>query len=257
MNETIRKRKSIRKYEMTKLDNNTLEKIKAQIDNLVPLYPDIRYKIEITDKTKGLFNVSAPHYLVFSSEEKDGAYENIGFIGQQLDLFFTENGLGCCWLGASKPQEKEASSLPYIICMSFGKSAEPLHRELSEFKRKELSQISKGTDERLEAARLAPSGINAQGWFFIADNGKIHCYCKKLNPIMGLMLGRMGEIDLGIAICHIYKESDSFKYAKETNAPTKKGFTYMGTITEDTANDVMYPVSTSGFNVLLIMVFFI
>ena len=231
MNETIRKRKSIRKYDMTKLDSSTLEKVKAQIDSLVPLYPDIRYSIEIINKTKGLFNVSAPHYLVFGSEEKDGAYENIGFIGQQLDLFFAENGLGCCWLGASKPQEKEASPLPYVICMSFGKPAEPLHRELSEFKRKTLSQISEGADERLEAARLAPSGINAQGWFFITDNGKIHCYRKKLNPVMGLILGRMSEIDLGIAICHIYTESDNFKYEKETDAPVKKGLIYMGTIT--------------------------
>ena len=239
MNETIRKRKSIRKYDMTKLDNITLEKVKAQIDRLVPLYPDIRYSIEITDKTKGLFNVSAPHYLVFGSEDKDGAYENIGFIGQQLDLFFAENGLGCCWLGASKPQEKEASSLPYVICMSFGKPAELLYRELSEFKRKELSQISEGIDKRLEAARLAPSGINAQGWFFVANNGKIHCYCKKLNPIMGLVLGRMGEIDLGIAICHIFKESDSFKYVKEADAPMKKGFIYMGTITGGEANEVI------------------
>ena len=231
MNETIRKRKSIRKYDMTKLDSNTLENVKAQFDSLVPLYPDIRYSIEIANKTKGLFNVSAPHYLVFGSEEKDGSHENIGFIGQQLDLFFAENGLGCCWLGAAKPQEKEAGALPFVICMSFGKPAEPLHRGLSEFKRKTLSQLSEGTDERLEAARLAPSGINAQGWFFVADSGKIHCYRKKPNPITGLVLGRMGEIDLGIAVYHIYKESNNFKYEKETDAPAKKGFIYMGTIT--------------------------
>ena len=232
MNETIRKRKSIRKYDMTKLDNQTLEKVKAHFNNLVPLHPGIRYSIEIANKTKGLFNISAPHYLVFGSEDKDGAYENIGFIGQQMDLFFAENGLGCCWLGASKPQEKETSALPFVICMSFGKPAEPLYRGLSEFKRKPLSQISEGTDERLEAARLAPSGINAQGWYFIADNGKIHCYRKKPNPIAGLLLGRMGEIDLGIAVCHIFMESgaEGFKYVKDANAPVRKGFVYMGTV---------------------------
>ena len=230
MNETISKRKSIRKYDMAKLDEGTLEKVKSQIDSLVPLYPDIRYSIQIIDRTRGLFNISAPHYLVFGSEEKDGAYENIGFIGQQMDLFFAENGLGCCWLGASKPQEKEASPLPSVICMSFGKPAEPLYRGLTEFRRKALSQISEGTDERLEAARLAPSGINAQGWFFLAEGGKIHCYRKKLNPIAGLLLGRMGEIDLGIAVCHIYKESASFSYSRLENAPAKKGFIYMGTV---------------------------
>ena len=231
MNETIRKRKSIRKYDKTKLDEGTLEKVKSQIDSLVPLYPDIRYSIQITEKTRGLFNVSAPHYLVFGSEEKDGAYENIGFIGQQMDLFFAENGLGCCWLGAAKPQD-EASSLPFVICMSFGKPAQTLHRGLSEFKRKPLSQICEGTDERLEAARLAPSGLNAQGWYFVADNGKIHCYRKKFNPIAGLLIGRMGEIDMGIALCHIYMESGNggFMYTKDADAPVRKGFVYMGTV---------------------------
>jgi nitroreductase len=230
MNETIRKRKSIRKYDMTKLDNPTIEKVRAQIESLTPLYPNIRYSIEIAAKTKGLFNVSAPHYLIFGSEEKDGAYENIGFIGQQMDLFFSEVGLGCCWLGISKPLEKEAGSLPFVICMSFGKPAEPLHRGLSDFKRKALPQISEGTDERLEAARLAPSGMNSQGWFFIAVDDKIHCYRKKPNPLLGFMMSKMGAIDMGIALCHIAKESVSFNFTKEADAPTKKGFIYMGTV---------------------------
>jgi len=230
MNETIRKRKSIRKYDMTKLDTATMDKIRAKIATLTPLFPGIRYSIEITDKTKGLFNVPAPHYLVFGSEEKDGSYENIGFIGQQLDLFFAENGLGCCWLGAAKPQEKVDSALPYVICMSFGKPTEPLHRELAGFKRKALHQISEGIDPRLEAARLAPSGINAQGWFFAATGGKIHCYRKKPGAIAGLFLGNMGAIDLGIAVYHIAAESDNFSFAKDANAPAKKGYIYTGTV---------------------------
>ena len=230
MNEIIRKRKSIRKYDMTKLDESSLAAVKSQIENVAPLYPDIRYSIEIEGKTKGLFNIAAPHYLVFRSEEKDGSHVNIGFIGQQLDLFFSENGLGACWLGASKPQEKEASSLPFVICMSFGKPSGPLHRDLQQFRRKTLAQISEGADERLEAARLAPSGINAQGWFFVAGSGKIHCYRKSLNPVMGLVLGRMGEIDLGIAICHIFKESENFRFEKDENAPAKKGYVYVGSV---------------------------
>jgi hypothetical protein len=215
---------------MAKLDAATLDKVRAEIDKLTPLYPNIRYSIELAEKTKGLFYVKAPHYLIFGSEEKDGYLENIGFIGQQLDLFFSENGLGCCWLGASKPQEKEASALPFVICMSFGKPAEPLHRSLADFKRKPLSEISEGSDTRLEDARLAPNGINAQGWYFIADNGKIHCYCKKPNPIIGLVLNKMYAIDLGIAVCHIFKESEDFRYEKVKDAPTRKGLTYMGTV---------------------------
>jgi nitroreductase len=227
MNEIIRKRKSIRKYEIDPLDYATLEKIQAQIEKVKPLYPDIRHSIEITNKTKGLLGAKAPHYLILGSEEKEGYLENIGFIGQQMDLFFSESGIGSCWLGSSKPEEKEGSSLPFVICMSFGKPAEPLHRSLSEFKRKPLNEISEGIDPRLEAARLAPSGINTQSWFFIADNGKIHCYRKK--ALLGFM-NRMACIDMGIALCHIAEESEEFSFLKESGAPERKGYVYMGTV---------------------------
>jgi len=230
MNEMIRKRKSIRKYDPTPLDAAMLEQIQAQFEKLVPLYPDIRYSIEITNKTKGIFNVKAPHYLIFGSEEKDGFCENIGFIGQQLDLFLSEMGVGACWLGVAKPQESEASALPHVICISFGKPAEPLHRTLSEFKRKPLADISEGMDGRLEAARLAPSAINSQNWYFIAENGKIHCYRKKNNPLAGLIYNKMNRVDMGIAICHIAEESDGFQFAKAADAPVRKGYIYTGAV---------------------------
>ncbi|MDR2168446.1 MAG: nitroreductase [Clostridiales bacterium] len=223
----IRKRKSVRKYDMTKLDEATLNKIREKIGALVPLFPEIRYSIEMTDSTKGLFNIKAPHYLVFGSEQAEGFAENIGFIGQQLDLFFSEIGLGACWLGAAKPQGEVNSALPFVICMSFGRPAEELHRNLADFRRKPLHEMSEGQDPRLEAARLAPSGINAQNWYFIAEGGKIHCYRKK--AVLGF-INKMGFIDLGIAIWHIASESENFAYTKEVNAPEKKGYIYMGTV---------------------------
>jgi nitroreductase len=177
-----------------------------------------------------MFNIKAPHYLIFNSEEKEGYLENIGFIGQQIDLFLSASGLGTCWLGASKPMDKDDSALSHIICIAFGKPAEPLYRESSEFKRKSLADISEGNDDRLEAARLAPSGMNAQNWYFIADGGKIHCYCKKPNPLLGLMLGKMSSIDLGIAICHIAQESECFSFVQDDSAPVRKGLIYSATV---------------------------
>jgi nitroreductase len=231
MNEIIYKRKSIRKYDMTKLDDDTLEKVREKIEKLTPLYPDIRYSVEIVNSTKGIFNVKAPHYLVFSSEEKEGAYENIGFVGQQLDLFFSESGIGACWLGVSKPEEKVASDgMNHVICMSFGKPDGALHRALSEFKRKPAEEISEGSDKRLEAARLAPSATNAQNWYFASQGGKIHCYRKKANPLLGFLFDKMHIIDMGIAICHIAEESEDFSFSKETDVPVKKGYVYTGTV---------------------------
>jgi nitroreductase len=230
MNEIIRKRKSVRKYDPAKLDTETLEKIKEQIDDLTPLYPDIRYSIKIVDKTKLALGVKAPHYLVFGSEEKEGGFENIGYIGQQMDLFFSGSGLGSCWLGTAKPDQKEDSELPFVICMAFGNPAEPLYRDSPGFKRKPLSAISEGADERLEAARLAPSARNEQNWHFIAENGKIHCYRRKSNTLVGLLVSKLAKIDMGIALCHIAKESGDFHFANEADVPDRKGCVYLGTV---------------------------
>ena len=230
MNGIIRKRKSVRKYDFTPLDAAAIENIQVQIGMVTPLYPDIRFSVEIVNKTKGLFNVKAPYYLIFGSEEKEGALENIGFIGQQLDLFFSNSGIGSCWLGVSKPEEKEASPLPHVISMSFGTPAEPLHRELSEFKRKPLTEISEGKDERVEAARLAPSASNAQNWYFAAENGKIHCYRKKSGSLLRGVYNKLHCIDMGIALCHIAEESNDFIFSKESEVSARNGFVYMGTV---------------------------
>jgi len=230
MNEVIRKRRSIRKYDHSAFSDSELERVRAQINSVKPLYPDIQYSIEIVNKTKGIFGVKAPNFLVFGSEEKEGAFENIGFIGQQLDLFFSGSGLGSCWLGMAKPSEKEESALPHVICMAFGKPDEPLHRDISEFKRKSLIEVSEGDDERLEAARLAPSGMNAQNWFFVAEGGKIHCYRKKPNPLVAFIYNKLGCIDAGIAISHIAEDSGGFNFEKEIDAPVRKGYVYMGTV---------------------------
>ena len=226
MNEIIRRRKSIRKYDRTLLDDETLGKVREQIANLTPLYPDIRYSVDIAHKTKGLLaqGSGASTFLVFRGEESAASYENIGYIGQQMDLYFSANGLGSCWLGMAKPNEK--GDLPYIISMAFGKPADALHRSLSEFNRKPLSEISEGVDVRLEAARLAPSGMNAQGWFFVAKDGAILCYRKK----SGIMSEKLGCIDMGIALWHIASESDGFRFSKEPGAPERKGFIYVGTV---------------------------
>ena len=226
----IRKRKSIRAFDSAALDVDIMKKVQAQIDAVKPVYPDIRFSIKIVNAVKGMSAVKAPHYLIFGSEEKKGAYENIGFIGQQLDLFFSGAGLGSCWQGMAKAAEKDEASLPHVIAMAFGTPAEPLHRDVSEFKRKPLASISEGDDERLEAARLAPSAINAQNWFFAAADGNIRCYRKKPNPLLGFMLNNMGCIDMGIALCHIAEESDSFLFMRETDAPVRVGHVYMGTV---------------------------
>lgn len=223
MNSTITKRKSVRKYREEKLSNEVVDRINQQIKTILPLYDNITVDIEIVESVKGPFYVSAPYYLTFYSEIKDGYLENIGFIGQKLSLFLTENGIGSCWLGMAKPKSK--GTLPFIICMAFGLPDEQLFRELKDFNRKPLSEISRGEDQRLESARLAPSGMNLQNWYFIVDNSRIDCYTKKK-----VVSGKMGLIDLGIALSHIAIESTDFSFSRIESYSEIKNYSYVGSV---------------------------
>jgi len=110
MNEIIRKRKSMRKYDLTPLDATIIEAVRAEINNLKPLYPDIKFAVEIVSKAKGMFGIKAPHYLIFTSDEQDGYLENIGFVGQQLDLYFSANGMGAFMIFATRKRRKERAA---------------------------------------------------------------------------------------------------------------------------------------------------
>lgn len=100
-----------------------------------------------------------------------------------------------------------SSKLEFVIVLAFGKPIEQLHREnVSEFKRKPLSEICNGTDynELMKVARLAPSAINSQPWYFNVSDNVIHAYCLKSNMIRAMIYEKVNKIDMGIAICHLW-----------------------------------------------------
>jgi len=222
MNEIIYKRRSVRKFENSELDSDTLKKIQDIIDKAKPLFPDASYSVEIV-KSKW----PIPYFLAFCGEN----LENIGFIGQQISLALSAIGIGSYWK-MGKPQGEIKSKYPFVISMPFGKPAEPLFRAKNEFVRKSLEEISEGNDHRLEAARFAPSGLNAQDWYFIAESGNIHCFRKKPNILMAPIKNKLNRIDIGIAICHITEESEDFKFVQLSTPPTKAGYIYVGTVTK-------------------------
>jgi hypothetical protein len=100
-----------------------------------------------------------------------------------------------------------SSKLEFVILLAFGKPKEKLYREsVSEFKRKPLGEITdiQGADELLEPARLAPSAVNRQQWFFTGSAGTIHAYRAKSSILTAFMFERMSKISMGIAICHVW-----------------------------------------------------
>lgn len=233
--ETIFKRKSIRKYKSELLDQSTLKEVRLFTSTLTPMIPGIKTNIRILggDEVKGMFKSKAPHYLAIYSEQKEGFAANAGFLFQQADLYFSARGIGSCWHMLSKPLQKNdpSSGLKFVIGLAFGQPAEDLQRKsVSEFKRKPLSEITdiKELDELLEPARLAPSGVNNQSWYFRGDSKSIDAFYAK-SGITRLM----NQINVGIALCHIWLaalhagRSVDFVVIGERENGAPKGYRYV------------------------------
>lgn len=246
---SIFKRKSVKRYDLTPLDDNALAEISNELNNLKPMYNDIKTEVkilsldEVEAKKK---KKQAPHYLAVFSEPKNDYLVNAGFMLQKMDLLLSGNDIGSCWLGSPQPKEEvlKASDLEFVIVMAFGKPQDigSMHRSsVSEFKRKSLRDISdiKGADEILEAARLAPSAGNSQPWFFSGNRNLIHAYGSKPYAVKEHKAPRVKKyntISMGIALYHLKVAAEHFgKGAEilsdkgaEKNAP--EGYEYIASL---------------------------
>jgi nitroreductase len=215
--EFIFKRKSVRDYDTTPLDQNRLEEITRNLQTLTPLIPEIKTEFKIISPnqvTRKLSN-KAPHYIAAFSEPKDNYKVNIGYMLQQMDLYFSAKGLGSCWLGIPQPTKTvlEASNLNFIILLSFGNAKEERYRtSTKEFKRQTLTSITniKDADELLEPVRLAPSAVNLQNWYFTGDKTSVHVYSAKANFLRNALGGSYYPVNMGIALCHLQVAAEHF-----------------------------------------------
>ncbi len=238
----IFKRKSIRTYNMTPLNEKTLQKITDSINSLQPMFNDIKTEFKIISHTQVKRAIrKAPHYIAACSENKAHSLPNIGFMLQQMNLFLSANGLGSCWQGIPKPtkETKKNSNLEFIILMAFGKTNKTLYRiNVSEFDRKPLSKITNIDDitELLEAARLAPSSINSQPWYFIGNKNTIHAYIGNKGFLRYLIATNLLQIDVGIAVYQLKLAAEHFgrkvniSYSPTTQVPPLKSYTYIATL---------------------------
>ena len=234
LEETIYRRQSIRLYDDTPLDNQALDEIRDFIDNAKVLNPDIKWTYDIlsTENISTMMRWKAPHYLVLFSEKKENYYQNIGFIFQQVDLFLQSREIGTCWIGMASPKKykNEDKDQKFIIAISFGKSPKNIYREINQFKRKDLEEISDMADEKLIPAQLAPSATNGQPWYFTHnDDGSYDLYRARLGVIRNKFMGKWRKIDTGIALAHLYvSNEDSFRFYRKDNPKELKGYVYDG-----------------------------
>jgi nitroreductase len=255
--EAIYKRKSTRQYSMEPLPEDVfarIESIAARADRLYDTGLQIhvvRDGKKIHETFKGIFSsyvkVTAPHYLVVSSEDRPGWRENSGYTLEQVVLEMTQMGLATCWMGGPADRETLKNTLAIDrsrvvgVFIAFGKPAtegDQYRKDPKEAKRKTLSQIVIGQPDEnwmklLEAARMAPSAVNSQPWRFFVTPGRADLYIAKPNPIAQRMYGILNPVDAGIALRHVAiaaKHLDLPLKITKMQLPDMKDHTYITSI---------------------------
>ena len=233
----IYKRKSVRKYTGEAVSQQIVEKILAFCKQAKPLYPQIHVEARVVEKDQVRFYMpwKTPQLLAIFSENKPGYLENTGFLFQQVELYLHSLGLGACWMGLGKFRKEETpqvAGMEFVIFIAFGTPAEPLERQLKDFKRNSLEQITDQVDPRLECARLAPSSTNSQPWYFTHEGDLLHAFCCEAGFLRHKLLGSMNRIDMGIALAHLYLENrETFRFFETVPTNIPKGYRYTGSFT--------------------------
>ena len=234
----IPRRKTTRNFSMEPVSAQELQRIRDFIGSCQPLVPGIRVRAEIIgiDAVRCILPWKTPHYIAVFTEDAPHAWENAGFLFQQVELYIQSLGLGTCWLGMGhlNPRGQQAApeedGLQFAIMMAFGRGkGQLLRNSVQEFRRKTMTEITDREDDRLEPARLAPSSVNSQPWYFVhGEDGAIHAFCALQGLLKQTMLGRMNRIDIGIALAHLYLSHPGFRFFTASPPPVKKGYGYIG-----------------------------
>lgn len=233
MNEALYQRQSTRAYDMAGLTAEELKQITDYANSVEPLIPGKMVKANIVgpDDIKAIMKWRAPHYFAIYSDGTDEGIMNAAYIYEQTVIYMTSLGIGTCWATSVSPKYKdEADGSKWSAVIAFGRPAEGNGwRNPADVKRKALSEISDQADERLEAARIAPSSMNNQPWFFRHSGDEIELYCKK-QGLLKRWLVEQNRIDLGIALGNLKIANPTMTFIPVADKAVKDGYTLMGTI---------------------------
>ena len=220
------------------ITDEEIKEIKNEFNNFVPLIDDIKVKMKIV-KDLTTCKRGQEYCILLYSEKKDNYLQNIGYIGEQLDLYLVSKNIGTLWFGIGKVEEKQLDGLDFVIMIAIAKvdSETKFRKDMYKSKRKELSEIWNG-DYYLDIAnivRYAPSACNTQPWIVDSSKNelKVHRYRKEgKRGIMPIdMVKYYNQIDIGIFLCflELCLNKNNLKYVRtlyvEENVDNEKNLT--------------------------------
>ena len=173
---------------------------------LEPLVAGIHTEIRILPSSQVDCRRGQEYCILFYSEKKDNYLANIGWIGQQLDLFLVSKGIGTLWFGIGNPDTPNYNGLDYVIMMAIRKVNDPtkFRKDMFKSKRKALEEIWHGEflSGVSEIVRFAPSACNTQPWLVRRDGKQLRVYRYRQSGKRGIMpkdrVTYYNRIDMGI-----------------------------------------------------------
>ena len=225
--EMIFKRKSFhlfRNIGNEHITDNELKDIEEQFTRFKPLIKNIDVKIKIV-KDSTTCKRGQEYCILFYSEKKDNYLQNIGYLGEQLDLYLVSKNIGTLWFGIGKVEENQLDGLDFVIMIAIAKvdSLEKFRKDMYKSKRKEIKEIWNG-DSHLDIAnivRFTPSACNTQPWLVESDEKELKVYRYRKEGKRGIMPKNKviyyNQIDIGIFLCflELCLENDNIEYKRD------------------------------------------
>jgi nitroreductase len=241
MYQAIWARRSVRRYDEGPLEPATLARIEAAIGGVRPLVAENAFAVEMRqqDASSDLVGilgaygrlVSPPHLLVPHGHGARHVLVDLGYRSEQMVLQLTAMGLATCYVGALTHQDAArqafglAQEAQVGAAIAFGREAEgwggrainTLVRAAAGARGKlDVSEICFGADYEpvaglpddvrglVDAARLAPSAVNAQPWRFVWEGGTLHLFVTRRNRRYGGGAAQAYRyFDGGICMAHV------------------------------------------------------
>jgi nitroreductase len=214
--QAILDRHSVRRYESKPLGKSTLARVREVVSEAKPLVAGNCFEVQMQDvspgedlvSTLGAYGriVTPPHYLVPAITGEQYLLEDLGYRVEQIAVRLTAFGVGTCYVGSlgREASVRARFALPgearIGAFLVFGRPSAGLGgRLLNNLMRRGAGATNKLSMERiffqdtfdspsvppaeiaplLEAARHAPSAVNAQPWRFLWHGNSLYLFVKR------------------------------------------------------------------------------
>ena len=209
--EMIFKRKSFHNFRNVgneSISGYELNDIQNAFSGFTPLDPEIKTSIRIVPEKETDCKRGAEYCILLYSEKKDGYLRNIGYLGEQLDLYLVSRNIGTLWFGIGKTKEEPFEDMEFVIMFSIRKITDgsKYRKDMFKSKRKSVEEIWEGEQVPgvTDIVRFAPSACNSQPWL-VKNHGELLVYRYMKPGKRGIMpadkVSFYNCIDIGIFIC--------------------------------------------------------